>query len=346
MLIGDLFLNGNAVSYPANRVPVAEALAQGLVRDYDETIGNPSVPVFDEEAPAADMAVDALRTALKSADTNASDVDVLIHCGWWHQGFDIWSAAHYVAHQTEALGALPMNLSQGCNAPMAALELLTRSMKADASLRTGAVTTADAMQFPQIDRWNLNYGCVHGDAGTALLVSRNAAAHNSFRIVSLASKAAPELEVMNRAGYRPTPGPALRDGGTVDLKAAKKAYLTEYGMAGFGERSRASLLGCVSQALAEAGLDGSEDHIRSVAVPRLSGKIFETVYRGHLAPVFGEDKLSWSGDLTAHLGVADVGANIEDMAQDRDLRPGDICIVVNAGGGYTWSCLVLECVSA
>jgi 3-oxoacyl-[acyl-carrier-protein] synthase-3 len=345
MFVGDLYLNGNSVSYPATRVPVADALAQGLVHDFDETIGNPAVPVFDESSPAADLAVDALRRSLKSSGADGSDIDLLIHCGWWHQGYDIWSAAHYVAHQTGALGAVPMNLSQGCNAPMAALELTVRSMRADSAIGIGAVTAADAMRFPQVDRWNLNYGCVHGDAGTAMLVSRDPAADNAFRVISIASRAAPELEAMNRAGYTPTPGPALRDGGRVDLKAAKKAYLTEFGMAGFVERSREALTGCVRQALQEAGLDGREDRIRVVSVPRLSGKIFATVYQAHLSQFFGAEKVVWWGDRTAHLGVADVGANIEDTRDEHALEPGDITVVVNAGGGYTWSCLVLESVS-
>lgn len=344
MRIDRLYLNGCTVSYPQTRVPVAEALAQGLVRDFDETIGNPAVPVFDGAAPAADLAVDALRGALKAADTDPSELGLLIHCGWWHQGYDIWSAAHYVAHRTGALRSLPVNLSQGCNAPMAALELAGRAMLADAAITTAAVTASDAMLLPQVDRWNLNYGCVHGDAGTAMLLSRQPAERNSFRIVSLASSAAPELEEMNRSGYEPTPGPAMREGGTVDLKAAKKAYLSQYGIEGFTGRSRESLTSCVREALQDAGLTGAEERIRSVAVPRLSGKIFETVYRPLLAPFFGEEKLVWQGGETAHLGVADVGANIADGYEGGRLRPGDLCVVVNAGGGYTWSCLVLELV--
>lgn len=344
MLIGSLYLNGCTVAYPATRIPVSEALAQGLVRDFDETIGNPDVPVFEGGAPVADLAVDALQGALKSADVDASDLGLLLHCGWWHQGFDIWSAAHYVAHRTGALNSLPMSISQGCNAPMAALELVTRAMLADDAIRAAAVTVSDAMLLPQVDRWNLNYGCVHGDAGTAMLVAREPAASNSFRIVSLASRAAPELEEMNRSGYEPTPGPALREGGKVDLKAAKKAYLTQYGIEGFTGRANASLTGCVQAALDDAGLTGAEDRIRAVAVPRLSGKIFETVYRPQLSPFFGDEKLVWQGGRTAHLGVADVGANIADVYLEQDLQPGDLCVVVNAGGGYTWSCLVLELV--
>ncbi|WP_152627337.1 ketoacyl-ACP synthase III family protein [Streptacidiphilus melanogenes] len=344
MLFDSLYLNGCTVSYPGTRVPVAEALAQGLVRDFDETIGNPEVPVFEGGAPAADLAVEALKGALKASGTDPSDVGLLLHCSWWHQGFDIWSAAHYVAHRTGALGSLPMNLSQGCNAPMAALELAGRAMLADPSINSAAVTASDAMLAPQVDRWNLNYGCVHGDAGTAMLVSREPAERNSYRIVSLASSAAPELEEMNRSGYEPTPGPAMRAGGTVDLKAAKKDYLTQYGIEGFTGRSRESLTACVREALADAGLTGAEDRIRVVALPRLSGKIFETVYRPLLAPFFGEEKLLWQGGETAHLGVADVGANIADSYERQGLRPGDLCVVVNAGGGYTWSCLVLELV--
>jgi 3-oxoacyl-[acyl-carrier-protein] synthase-3 len=344
MLINGLYLNGCTVEYPDTRISVSDAVDQGLVHDVDETLGNPDVPVLDSTGPVADLAVEALRGSLKSAQTDASDIGMLFHCSWWHQGFDIWSAAHYVAHRTDALGALPVNLSQGCNAPMAALELASRAMLADDSITAAAVTVSDAMQGPQVDRWNLNYGCVHGDAGTALVVAREPAAHNSFRIVSLASRAAPELEEMNRFGYDPTPGPALRVGGKVDLRAAKKAYLTEYGIERFAQRSRASLTGCVQEALDDAGLTGAEDRIRAVAVPRLSGKIFEMVYRPQLAPFFGADKLVWHGGRTAHLGVADVGANIADLYEDQDLQPGDLCVIVNAGGGYTWSCLILELV--
>ena len=110
-------------------------------------------------------------------------------------------------------------------------------------------------------------------------------------------------------------------------------------------RSREALTGCVRQALDEAGLDGGESRIRVVSVPRLSGKIFATVYRAQLAPFFGAQKLLWWGDRTAHLGVADVGANIADTRDEHALEPGDITVVVNAGGGYTWSCLVLESVA-
>ncbi len=267
---------------------------------------------------------------------------LLVHCGWWHQGFDMWSAAHYVAHQVGALNSVPLNVSQGCNAPMAALELVTRAMLADEAIAAAVVTASDAMLGPQLDRWNLNYGCVHGDAGTAMVVSRAAQESNSFRIMSIASSAAPELEEMNRAGHAPTPGPGLRQGGTLDLKSAKKAYLTEFGLEHFTRLARTALTRCVRDALDDAGVSGAEDRVRAVAVPRLSGKVFETVYRPLLSPFFGDAKVLWHGDRTAHLGVADVGANITDLWQDMDLRTGDLCVIVNAGGGYTWSCLVLE----
>jgi 3-oxoacyl-[acyl-carrier-protein] synthase-3 len=344
MLIGELYLNGSAVAYPDRRISVSMALSRGLVHDFDDTIGNPEVPVFDVDCDGAvaDLAVDALRETLTSTGADASDVGLLLHCGWWHQGFDMWSAAHYVAHQTGAVAALPVNISQGCNAPMAAVELVSRSMLSDRKITAAAVTTSDAMQAPQLDRWNLNYGCVHGDAGTAALVSREAADGNSFRILSIASSAAPELEEMNRSGHVPTPGPAMRQGGLLDLKSAKKAYLTEFGLEHFTRLARESLTGCVREALDDAGLSGAEDRIRAVAVPRLSRKIFDTVYRPQLAPFFGDDKLLWHGGRTAHLGVADVGANIADVYKEQNLRPDDVVVIVNAGGGYTWSCLVLE----
>ena len=338
MLIDGLYLNGCSVAYPETRIPVREALLDGLISDFDESIGNPPVPVF-EGGPAADLAVEALRETLKSAGADAAEIGVLFHCWWWYQGWDMWSAAHYVAHQAGALNSLPVNISQGCNAPMAALQLACGAMLSDGAIRYCAVTAADAIQGPQLDRWNLNYGCVHGDAGTALVVSREPADRNSFRIVSLASRAAPELEEMNRCGHDPAPGPGMR--GLLDLKTAKKAYLQQFGLDRFTRLAGESLTGCVRRALDDAGLTGAEARLRAVAVPRLSGKIFQTVYCPQLSPFFGQEKLCWLGGRTAHLGVADVGANIADLYEET-LRAGDLCVIVNAGGGYTWTCLVLE----
>jgi 3-oxoacyl-[acyl-carrier-protein] synthase III len=344
MLVTDLYLNGCAVAYPRNRMSVSEALSKNLVQDFDESIGDPQVPVFEGGRPIAGLAVDALRETMQSTRTNADDIGLLLHCGWWHQGFDMWSPAHYVAHEVGALKSLPVNISQGCNAPMAALELVCRAMLSDDTIKAAAVTASDAMQGPQLDRWNLNYGCVHGDAGTAMLVSHEAAESNSFRILSIASNAAPELEEMNRSGHEPTPGPAMRRGGVLDLKTAKKAYLQKFGLSHFTKLASESLTGCIRQALEDAKLTGAEDRLRAVAVPRLSRKIFETVYQSRLSPFFGEEKLRWLGGRTAHLGVADVGANIADIYQEEELRAGELCVVVNAGGGYTWTCLVLELV--
>jgi len=342
MLINGLYLNGCAVSYPETRMSVSEALSNDLILDFDESIGNPLVPVFEGGRPVADLAVEALRETLKSTGADAAEIGLLLHCGWWHQGFDMWSAAHYVARQTGALNSVPVNISQGCNAPMAALELACKTMLSDGAIKNSAVTASDAMQGPQLDRWNLSYGCVLGDAGTALVVSREPAERNSFRIVSIASKAAPELEEMNRSGHDPTPGPGMRQNGLLDLKASKKAYLQEFGLNHFTKLARESLMGCIRQTLDDAGLTGAEASLRTVALPRLSGKSFETVYRPQLSPFFGEEKLWWLGGRTAHLGVADVGANIADIYQEKKLQAGELCVIVNAGGGYTWTCLVLE----
>jgi 3-oxoacyl-[acyl-carrier-protein] synthase-3 len=110
----------------------------------------------------------------------------------------------------------------------------------------------------------------------------------------------------------------------------------------FTRLSRRCLIGCVREALDDAGPPGAENRVRVVAVPRLSQKIFETVYRPQLSSFFGDEKVRWQGGQTAHLGVADVGANIADIDREEDLQPGDWCVIINAGGGYTWSCLVLE----
>lgn len=344
MYVGDLYLNGGSVRLPSGRVSYVEAARARLVESIDRTIGDPGVPVFDSDEPIAKMAADALADCLSEVGAAPEDIGFLLHCAMWHQGFDIWSAAHYVANEAGASRAIPINLGQGCNGAMAALELLCRSMQADPAMRLGAITAADAMLGPLVDRWNLNYGCVNGDGGSAFLVGRAPAARRSFRIMALGSVAASTLELMHRCGLPATPGPGLNAGGRVSLKAPKKAFLEQVGSETFAKISNDALAEVVDLVSGDAGLVANDARVKAIALPRLSGSVAEN-YRTELGPRFAGVPMYWWGDRTGHLSCTDIAANVDDLHREAGLLPGDICVLVNAGAGYTWSAAVLEFVA-
>lgn len=340
-IASDISLAGANVWLPDDVETTADAVARGAIpADKAAELGVVSVPVAPAGLIPPDMAVHAARTALAAAARSPQSVGLLIHSCIWHQGHDMWSAPHYIAARLGADEALPVTFTQGCNAVMPALELgIARLLTEPDADDCVLLTAADRFLTPGFDRWQGSYGCAHGDAATAAVLQRGAV-DGGLLVRALNSRAVPELEEMNRAGQEPTTAPRAR-GENVSLRPPKKAYLDRYGMDRFNKRAGEAMREVIRRSLAEAGVEPGDPRIRAVTMPRMSDKIIEGTYRPIIDEVTGAPALPLHRH-TGHLSCSDVLANVADLRAGVLQRPGDIGIVLNAGGGYTWSALVLE----
>src|SRR4051794_6784884 len=92
------------------------AIAAGKLDHADATaLGVSELPV-SETLSRPELAVSAGRKALDHAGWDPADLDLVVHNWIYHQGHDMWSPPHYVAHQLGATKATPYGLQQGCNA--------------------------------------------------------------------------------------------------------------------------------------------------------------------------------------------------------------------------------------
>ncbi|MBV1849576.1 ketoacyl-ACP synthase III family protein [Catellatospora tritici] len=337
---GDIALCGANVWLPETVERTADAIARGRIDAGSAAeIGVDAVHVADGDLTPPDMAAAAALAALAAAGRPASTVGLLLHCHVWHQGYDIWCAPHYVAERIGADGCLPITLSQGCNAAMAAFELAIPWLTAHDDGRTVLVSAADRFPQPGFDRWRGAYGCVYGDGAAAAVLARGPVP-GALAIRALASTARPELEEVNRAGLAATTAPRMH-GADIDLRRPKKEYFQRHGMARFLEVTQAALRSVVEQSLAQAGVAADDPRIRGIAVPRISTAAIGTSYAPLLGSITAAPVLSMHRD-TGHLSCADVVANVADLRSQVLHQPGDLGIVVNVGGGYTWSSLIVE----
>lgn len=336
----DLALCGANLELPEAVETTADAVRLGRIaaRAADQ-LGVRAVHVADPESLPADLAVTAAVRALSAAGQSALDVGLLLHTHVWHQGHDLWSAPHYLAHRIGAHQAFPMTLSQNCNAVMAAIELSVPWLAMAPRDTSVLITAADQFCPPAFDRWRCAYGCVYGDGATAAVLRRGPVP-GALAVRAISSKAAPELEEVNRAGQRPTPAPRMHDE-TVDLRGPKKAYFQRHGISQFQKTTEAAVRDVVLASLADAGVAPDDPRIRAIAVPRLSATIIDDLYKELLATLTPAPVLSLQAQ-TGHLSCGDVTANVADLHREALLRPGDLGIVLNVGGGYTWSSLVVE----
>ncbi|MFD6278291.1 ketoacyl-ACP synthase III family protein [Streptomyces sp. NPDC060209] len=320
-------------------VPVADAVARG---EWEPAAaarsGMRSVTVCEDDTLApAEMAVKAAELALERAGTDGSDVRMLLHASLYDQGNALWGTASYVQRRTVRAGCPALEVRQVSNGGMAGLLL------ASAVLGQGGgevlLTTADRFCPPGFDRWHSDPGTVYADGGTAMLLS---AREGFARVRSLAVVSDPELEGMHREG-EPFGEARNAPPGVLDLDAHKKRYVARAGMSFSVARVAAGQRDAVKEALADAGVDASE--VSRWVLPHFGRRRLET---NCLRPLGIEaDRTTWDfSSRVGHLGAGDQTAGLEHLVRSGALGPGDRCVLMGVGAGFTWSCSVVEVLHA
>jgi 3-oxoacyl-[acyl-carrier-protein] synthase-3 len=307
-------------------------------------VGHRDLPFADREAPP-DMAVYAARAALKEAEIDAADLDVVCHAWMHYQGHDLWSPAHYIARELGALHAMPVGVQQICNGGSAGLELTAARLiapgaEATGEARCGLVTTADRFAEPGFDRWASDYGVAYGDAGTAVVVRVPAGPRDPLLLRSIATVAAPELEAMHR-GADPFAHAARTHRPMVDMRATKRVFLREHGPDPFIMANRRSIRRVVTDALRDAGVDARNPRLRYALLPRFGRRTLDEFWLPIVRELVSAELVDLGRD-TGHLGAGDAPAGIADLLARRLLAAGELALVFSAGAGFTWSCLVVQ----
>ncbi|WP_431783038.1 ketoacyl-ACP synthase III family protein [Streptomyces chumphonensis] len=335
MLFEDLYIAGLGACLPP-RVSVRHAVEQGW---YDaaeaEGLEWESVAVAGDR-PAPDLAVEAAREALARSGHAAEEMSVLLHASCHHQGPDLWSPQHYILRHTLG-GTIPaLEVRQGCNGFLAAMELAGNHLAAAPGRTAALITSADNWGDPLIDRWRATPGGLFGDAATAAVLSRRA---GFARLVNVCATSLPELEELNRGGEPLFPA-GCSTGVRVDLRERAATYQGEQDLVHAGRLMGQTQRDLIARTIEEAGL--TPDAITRVAHQFVGDR---QVLRRLLEP-FGEDAVDRGvfdfGRALGHTGANDQTSGLHHLLTTGGVAPGDHVMLLGAGAGIAFSCAVVE----
>ncbi|GAA2986997.1 ketoacyl-ACP synthase III family protein [Actinokineospora diospyrosa] len=337
-IAGRVGVTAAVAHYPDTVEKAVDMVAAGRITEEDAAAtGVEQLPVA--EVPAPRLAVAAARTALARAGWDPTRIGLALHAWIYHQGHDFWSPAHYVAHESGATEALPMGVQQMCNGGAMAVEVAAARLLSDPATARALVTTGDRFAAPGFDRWKGDYGLWYGDAGTALLLHRADPVQRPgpLDLLSVTSLAAPALELMHRGADEFTPAPRAE----VDVRRTKRDFLRSAGKEAFVDTVRAKVATVLRRGLDEAGVAADDPRVTTVLLPRLGATAARDIYGPVVGSVLGAPLVD-PGTRTGHLGAGDVPASLADLLDSDRLAPGAIAVLLGAGGGFTWSCLVVR----
>ncbi|GAA1918336.1 ketoacyl-ACP synthase III family protein [Streptantibioticus ferralitis] len=330
----DLYIAGTGVCLPPP-ISTATAVEQGWYAQEDAEEDELAAALVADERSAPEMAVAAGRQALERSGRAPSDVVLTLHANIYHQGQDFWTPASYVQRFTVGGNGLAIQIQQGSNGGMAALEMAAAYL-ASAPGRTAAlVTTADKYCLPGFDRWNSDTGQVYSDGATAVLLSRRA---GFARLRAMVSTSDPELEEVCRdtEGFSAVPH---QDGKPLDLRGRKKRYVKDHGYEELLERLSDGARANVRRTLAaaESDLDG----IARVVLPNLGRTLLEWEFLEPLGIPLERTVWEW-GRHVSHLGPGDQFAGLDHLVVSGRVHPGDRVLLVGVGIGFNWTSAVVE----
>lgn len=333
----DLYVAGLGMYIPEQVQLAQEAVDAGLY-DAEESKANGirAVHVAAEGEAAVDMAAAAGRRAVVRSGHGPHDFDLVLHAYVGHQGQELWSPANYV--QNEAVGGTGMaiEVKQGSNGGLAALELAASHLAARPG-PAALITTGDAFKLPYFDRWSSDSQQAYGDGAGALVLSSQ---RGFAQLLSTASYSDSSLEPIYRGGPGWTDAP-FHDQRPIDLRTRKRDYLLRHEDAydQVIQQMTKNVTVVLQQALDDAGTELAK------ASFFVHANIAETIAEFSFYTMLGVDRSTttydWGQDY-GHMGAGDQLIGLNHLFETGRPKPGDIIVTLGVGTGFMWTVAVLK----
>lgn len=168
-------LLSTGIYLPKNQIRTSSITPESWTETYaSEVVGIRTIPTADEHEHASDLAVKAGLQALRNANIEAADVDVIIYCGLGVNDHGFWSPAAKIQYELQASRAFAFDVYQGCVNTFTALKLAKDLLHANQEMSYILVVTSSRAGEWVAGRTTGN--TFYSDGGAAAVVGRSGSA--------------------------------------------------------------------------------------------------------------------------------------------------------------------------
>ncbi|GAB6088890.1 3-oxoacyl-ACP synthase [Spirochaeta dissipatitropha] len=289
-------------------------------------------PIPGPDDTTSSMAIKAARKAIRQADINPKDIDLVIWNGAQHKDYPCWLAGLAAAHELGAVNAWSFDMEAMCGSMMAGIDtaksLMLAKPKVNTVLLLSGYRNGDLIDLSVPEtRFMLDLG-----AGGAAVVLRKDFPKNLVLESSFKGDGSFAMDcfvpVMGTEAWPPKPDQLddyhfmVRDSDQFKKK--------------LGERTLPNFFAVIRESLADSGY--SQNDIDYLAILHFKKSAHDMIL----------DELGLSHEQTTylneygHIGQNDQILSLELGLQNGRLKDGDLAVLVGAGLGFVWASTVIR----
>lgn len=310
------------------------SIESGIPKDIiEKKLGILRKPIPGPEDHTCEMGIKAARKAIRKANVDPLEIDLIIYIGEEHKEYPIWTAAIKMQQALGATNAWGFDVAMRCGTTIMALKVAKAMMSSDDSIKTvllaGGYRNVDFIDYEN-PRTRFMYNL--GAGGGAILLQKGVNKNHILESDIITDGAFSEDVVVVAGG---TKNPITKE--ALENKLNMLDVLDPEGMKlRLEEKSMQTFLKVIRAAVKRSGY--SESDIDYLAILHMKKSAHDYV----LKELGLSQEQSIYLNEYGHIGQMDQILSMELAEKSGKIKEGDLVVLVSAGIGYAWGATVIK----
>ncbi|MEH7235561.1 3-oxoacyl-ACP synthase [Bacillus sp. JJ1562] len=310
------------------------SMKSGIPKEIVETkLGILRKPIPGPDDHTCDMGIKAAREAIKKANIDPLDIDLIIYIGEEHKEYPLWTAAIKMQQELGAYNAWGFDVAMRCGTTIMAIKVAKNLMRSDDNIKTvllaGGYRNVDFIDYEN-PRTRFMYNL--GAGGGAILLQKGLAKNHVLESHIITDGAFSEDVVVVAGG---TKNPMTKE--ALEQKLNMLDVLDPEGMKQrLEEKSMQNFLKVIREAVKKSGYSEVDIDYLGILHMKKSAHDFVLNELG-----LTQDQSIYLNEY-GHIGQMDQILSMEFAEKNGKIKEGDLVVLVSAGIGYAWGATAIK----
>ncbi|MFF2797006.1 3-oxoacyl-ACP synthase [Lysinibacillus xylanilyticus] len=290
-------------------------------------------PIPDEHDHTVQMGIWAAQDAIRKANINPKDIDVVIYMGEEHKEYPLWTASIKMQEELGAVNAWAFDVQLRCGTTIMALKLAKSLMASDDTIQTvllaGGYRNVDFIDYSN-SRTRFMYNLAAG--GGAILLQKNYDKNHLLEADIMTDGSFSEDVVVPVGGTKKPLTPDDLENNLYQLDVIDPIGMKER----LEQKSLSNFLKVIRTSLAKSGL--TEGEISYLAMLHMKKSAHDYI----LNELGLKQEQSIYLQDYGHIGQIDQILSLQLALEEGRIHDGDIVTLVSAGIGYVWGAITIR----